>query len=228
MQILTPEVIKQLNNLPGFPERPTTNPPERHRWILGDYLEEIRVRPGVQNLGELPLTDNTQGDVRIVIDEQAWYFWTGATWIPITGTSGGGVDPQIKGQDTSLLSLNTVCYVSGSNAWMPALGDGTLKQATSLGLYVGPPGTVYLPGAAADVLCTFAGGQPDNGAKLYLALASDDGGNGAGRVTATPPLGTPTGINLVSVGVCVDNSAYAADKKVKMVLEPDYPIVIYS
>lgn len=220
MEKLTSRIIRGLDNLPGFP------PAEEFK--LGSYLEEIRVRPGVQNLGLLPLVDNTEGDVRVVIDEQAWYFWTGGVWVPITGTSGGGVDPQLKNQNTSALSLGQVCYCSGPNAWMPALGDGTLKQATSLGLFAGPAGTVYLPGSAHSVLCTFDGGQPDNGAKLYLALSSDDGGNGAGRVSATPPLGSASGINLVSVGVCYDNTSYALTKTVKMVLEPEYPTIIYA
>lgn len=84
MQKLTPEVIRQLNNLGGgFPARPTgpNNEPQNDRqWILGDWTFECRVRPGVSTLADLPPVDNTLGDVRFVVGLGAWYWWDGTVW----------------------------------------------------------------------------------------------------------------------------------------------------
>jgi len=84
MQKLTPEVIRQLNNLGGgFPPAPSSSnnePQNTEQWILGDWTFECRVRPGVSALVDLPPVDNTLGDVRFVIGLGAWYWWDGAVW----------------------------------------------------------------------------------------------------------------------------------------------------
>ena len=84
MQKLTPEVIRQLNNLgggfPPAPNGPNNEPRNDEQWILGDWIFECRVRPGVSALSDLPLVDNTLGDVRFVIGLGAWYWWDGAVW----------------------------------------------------------------------------------------------------------------------------------------------------
>lgn len=228
MQNLTSQVIGQLDNLPGFPPAPTANPPLPNEFILGTYLEEIKVRPGVLNLAALPLTGNTLGDVRIVIAAQAWYFWDGAAWVQITGGGGGGTTPEITGQTTAGLTAGQVAYLSASNTWAAATADGALLQAQSLGVYNGTAGTILLSGSVvAAVQCTTAGGSPAINGRLYLASASDDGGTAAGKVTATPPTPPPAGTkNLQYIGVCVDNSAYAALKTVKAIFQPSYPIVL--
>lgn len=229
MQILSPRVIEALNNLPGFPPAPTTptGEPLEGQFVLGTYLEEIRVRPGVANLAGLPLTGNTLGDVRIVVSAQAWYFWDGAAWIPITGGGGGGANPQITGQVTAGLVAGQVAYLSGANTWSAAAADGVLLQAQSLGVYTGTAGTISLSGSVIAALqCTTAGGPPGINDRLYLAAASDDGGTAAGKVTPIPPSPPPAGtMNLQYIGVCVDNSAYAGFGTVKAIFQPAYPIV---
>lgn len=228
MQRLTPQVIGQLDNLPGFPPAPTSSPPLPNEFILGTYLEEIRVRPGVLNLAQLPLTGNTTGDVRVVVGLQAWYFWDGAAWIPITGGGGGGGNPEITGQVTAGLVAGEICYLSAANTWSAAAADGPLLQAQSLGAYLGVAGTVALSGSVvAAVRCTTAGGAPAINGRLYLAPASEDGGTGAGKVTATPPTPPLSGtVNLQYIGACVDNSLYAGAKTVKAVFQPSFPVVL--
>lgn len=112
MQKLTPEVIRQLNNLGGgFPPAPSgsnNEPQNDEQWILGDWTFECRVRPGVSALVDLPALDNTLGDVRFVIGLGAWYWWDGAAWAPVTGgavtavtatgplASSGGTTPDVS------------------------------------------------------------------------------------------------------------------------------------
>ena len=232
MQKLTPQVIGQLNELPGFPPAPTgpgNAPANPYQFILGDYLEEIRVRPGVALVADLPATGNTTGDVRIVVSAQAWYFWTGVAWIPMAG--GGppsSANPSITGQVTAGLVSGEVCYLSAAETWSPAQAGGTLSQATSLGLYDGTPGTIFLSASSTvDLRCTTAGGLPATNAKLYLAPASEDGGTGAGKATATPPTPPPGGsVHLQVIGVCVNNASYGASKVVKAIFQPAYPVIL--
>ena len=226
-QILTPEVIEQLNNLPGFPAKPTTNPPQEDRWILGDYLDQLKIRPSASDLLDLPATGNSIGDVRVVISEQTFYFWDGAAWIPIAGGGGGGsTNPQITGQVTAGLVAGDVCYMSAANTWSAAQADGVLSQATSLGVFTGTAGTIALSGSVIGALrCTTAGGLPAINGQLFLAPSTEDGGAGAGKVTATPPSGS---LNLQVIGVCVDNAGYAGSKTVKAIFQPGYPLILES
>lgn len=92
MQNLTQRVIDALNNLPGFPPKPTTNPPQDGQFILGDYLYEIHVRPEVANFAALPLVGNALGDIRASLADQLWYIWDGAAWQPMGGGGGGAVN----------------------------------------------------------------------------------------------------------------------------------------
>jgi hypothetical protein len=94
MQNWNNQIRKQLNNLPGFPPVPTGTPPGTpstpYEWILGDWIDECRVRPGVSVLGALPTTGNEVGDVRFVVGLGAWYWWDGAAWQLVAGN--GAVD----------------------------------------------------------------------------------------------------------------------------------------
>jgi hypothetical protein len=90
MQKWTPSIQGQLNDLPGFPARPNTNPPADDRWELGEWIDETRVRPAVADVPSLPPTGNEVGDVRVVDADQSWYYWNGIAWVPM-GT--GGVGP---------------------------------------------------------------------------------------------------------------------------------------
>ena len=83
------EIQGQLNNLPGFPATPNTSPPVGDRWVLGEWIDETRVRPAVADVPSLPPTGNEVGDVRVVDFDQSWYYWNGIAWVPM-GTGGPG------------------------------------------------------------------------------------------------------------------------------------------
>jgi hypothetical protein len=89
VQKWTPSIRGQLNDLPGFPARPNTNPPADDRWELGEWIDETRVRPGVADVASLPATGNEPGDVRVVDFDQSWYYWNGLAWVPM-GSGGAG------------------------------------------------------------------------------------------------------------------------------------------
>lgn len=85
MQKLEEGIVGQLNNLPGFP--PTS------QFKLGDYMVEIRVRPAVRAIGDLPMEENLEGDIRVVVEEGAWYIWNGDTWVLAGGGGSRAVVP---------------------------------------------------------------------------------------------------------------------------------------
>lgn len=150
MQKLTAEVIKQLNNLGGgFPPAPTgpnNEPQNDEQWILGDWLEEIRVRPGVSALVDLPVLDNELGDVRFVVALGAWYWWDGAAWVPVAGGGGGvttvtassplassgGANPDISFPSWPANALGALTNDgAGVLSWVPA-GSGSALDVPSV------------------------------------------------------------------------------------------------
>jgi hypothetical protein len=155
MQKLTPEVVKQLNNLGGgFPPAPTgpnNEPQNDEQWILGDWLEEIRVRPGVDALVDLPVTDNEAGDVRFVIALGAWYWWDGAAWLPVAGGGGGVATVTASAPLSSSGGANPNISFSSWPANAPGAltndGAGTLSWAP-----VGSGTSVDVPSVATEVL----------------------------------------------------------------------------
>jgi len=80
---LTPAIVQQLNNLPGFPPAST--------FTFGDYLNEIP-KPRVLAAAALPLTGNDVGDVRFALAEGAFYYWDGAMWNVVGGGAPAPVD----------------------------------------------------------------------------------------------------------------------------------------
>lgn len=150
MQKLTAEVIKQLNNLGGgFPPAPTgpnNEPQNAEQWILGDWLEEIRVRPGVPAAVDLPLLDNEAGDVRFVVSLGTWYWWDGLVWAPAGGggggvatvtasaplSSSGGANPDISFPSWPANAPGALTNDgAGALSWVPA-GSGTVVDVPSV------------------------------------------------------------------------------------------------
>ena len=192
MQNLTQRVIDSLNNLPGFPPKPTTDPPQVGQFILGDYLFEIHIRPESADFASLPATGNALGDIRASLADQAWYIWDGAAWQPMAGGGGGG---------------NTAVDVSGYVAQEPLLaGDlvrfvndaGTPKvqkaDATNVDARLNPTGFVLAPAAAGAAVTVRAAGVASVPAGRFdVAPAVGDVGKRvfvsttAGRVTLTAP-----------------------------------------
>lgn len=147
-------------------------------------------------------------------------------WVETHIPSGGG-NPSISGQTTTGLLKGNVCLLSGANTWSKARAD-LLTATTTCGVFNGVDGTVDLSGSTIEeLLCTTDGGIPAVGAKLYLAVSTADGGTGEGKATAIPPSPPVSGrVKLQTVGICVDNTNYAASKTVKAVFQPSYPTIL--
>jgi hypothetical protein len=92
---LTAEVVRQLNNLPGFPR--TSD------FQLGDWFTDCQVCPAVASVAALPLTDNTSGDIRFVNDVGQFYFWDGTLW-----ATASGKQLAVKTADESVASSTVV------------------------------------------------------------------------------------------------------------------------
>ena len=158
MQKWTPSIRGQLNNLPGFPARPNTNPPADDRWELGEWIDECHVRPEVADAASLPLTGNEDGDVRMSRADEAWFIWDAALtlWKPV-GISGGGVatvtgiapinvtagaNPVVS-HDPSGVVAGTYGDASNS-ARLTVDAKGHVTSATTVPIVPGPLGSLVL------------------------------------------------------------------------------------
>ena len=150
MQNCNKKIQVQLNDLPGFPPVPTGvpkgTPTTPYEWILGDWIDECRVRPAAANAAALPLTGNVIGDIRAAIADEAWFIWDGTAWQPMAGSGGGtvnsvtasaplassgGVNPNISfpswpANASGALTNNG----AGALSWVPA-GSGTVVDVPS-------------------------------------------------------------------------------------------------
>lgn len=221
MQKLTLQSILGLDNLPGFP------PAEQ--FMLGRYLQEINLRPSVADVALLPATGNETGDLRFVLSQRSLYFYENGQWLPLSSNGefageGSGTDPSITdGQTTTGLTTGQVCYVSGANAWQPAQADGSFEQALASGIFTGVPGKLFTPGASVQAVpFTTEGGQPSPGRVCFLARGAEDGGTGAGKLSATAP--SSPGQWVIACGTVLDASNYAAQKTCKILFFPASPI----
>lgn len=139
---------------------------------------------------------------------------------PGGGGGGGGDNNAVTGQTTTGLADGDFAYISGNNTWLKAQSDGSRAQATLRGANAGVAGSMIVTGRVAAAKFTTGGGSPTAGAEVYLAANADDGGTGAGKLTATAP---STGF-LTRAGVCLDNSNYAGLKTCVVLLNPQPPI----
>lgn len=139
-----------------------------------------------------------------------------------------------------LFGLNTAAmaasgqygYVSAPSTVSPT---DALAIASSivLGVYESLPGTMIVGGTVGDAEMTTAGGSPANGAQVYLAASTEEAA-AAGKLTAAPyRIGTAVGAftpaagNVQArVGICIDNSNYAALKTCVVYFQPTSPIVL--
>lgn len=140
---------------------------------------------------------------------------------PSAGGGGGGGDAlAVTGQTTTGLTDGDVCYISANNTWLTARSDGSRRQATISGAHAGTAGTMVIQGRIAAAKFTTAGGTPTPGEEVYLAANADDGGTGAGKLTAAQP---SSGF-LTVAGTCLNNTAYAGSKTSIVLLNPQSPI----
>jgi len=139
---------------------------------------------------------------------------------PAAGGGGGG--STITGQTTAGLGDGDFAFVSANNTWTKAQSDGTQLQATVRGANLGTSGTMAFAGRVLSGKFTTAGGSPSPGEEVFVAAAADDGGTGAGKLTATAPT---TGY-LTKAGICLDNSNYAGFQTCVVLLSPSSPIAL--
>jgi hypothetical protein len=138
---------------------------------------------------------------------------TGLSWQDATDAS-AVVTP---GWNTSAMSTGLCGYVSGADVVSPT--DATsLSSAIFAGVYAGTPGKMVEAGRTY-IAVTTASGMPANDDPLYLALATDDGGTAAGKVSKTPPL--VAGQWVAPVAICRNNAQYGVDGTVLVVIARD-------
>jgi len=114
-------------------------------------------------------------------------------------------------------------YVSGPGAISKTLATG-LATARLFGCNIGTPSEMQVSGVVRNAKMTTAEGLPANGAPVWLALGTEDGGSAAGKARATPPTGT--GVVQAEVGIVLNNSNYAASKTCEVLLQVKAPILI--
>lgn len=131
----------------------------------------------------------------------------------------GSVD--VPGLTTTGVTTGLFGYVSSANTVLKT-NNTTIGTAVCLGANTGTVGSIRVAGVVSAAAMTSAGGQPVNGATLWLASAADDTGTGAGRLTAT----APTSGVLAPIGICLDNSNYIGSKTVSMALNIRPPVVL--
>lgn len=134
---------------------------------------------------------------------------------------GGGATNVIIPGATGALATGSLAYISAANTFAKT-DSAALNSSRVVGVYEGTPGQIFNQGAVL-VNMTTAGGSPANGAPVYIAAATDDGGTGAGKATATPPA-DGSGLFLTPVGTVLDNSGYAGAKTCVVAYSPDTPI----
>jgi hypothetical protein len=210
VQKLTDRVVVQLNDLPGFPARPTTVPPAPDRWVFGDWLVECHVHPSVVSAAALPTEDNRLGDVRVCLLEQSWCIWDGSAWQPMTGGGGGGtpsvVDTPVVAQE-DLVAGDLVCFVYSGGAPKVCKADATSADGllnpvgfVVTGVAAGASTTVRVSGVASVPTMQFDGGPgvANVGQRVFVSIT-------AGKITLTAP--SASGSIVQRAGVLVDGSA---------------------
>lgn len=141
---------------------------------------------------------------------------------------GGGGGGEVPDQGTTGLEEGQVCRLVAPNTWTPAQADYNPYEGAAFGIYSGIAGVISLPGSIINKLpCTTDGGEPAFSSILFLAVSTADGGTGAGKVSATPPVPPVDGtVTLQTIGICVDASNYATEKTVRAIFQPGYPILL--
>lgn len=133
------------------------------------------------------------------------------------------VVPVVSGLTTTGLGAGDFGYVSAANTISKT--DATVSASSKLfGANLGVVGSMATAGLITYAKFTTAGGSPANGASVYLALGTDDGATGSGKLTATAPV--TVGQFVAEVGLCVDNGNYASLKIAKVLLQPKTVIAL--
>ena len=123
----------------------------------------------------------------------------------------------VTGLTTTGLADGDFGYVSAANTMTKTDADAE-ASSYCFGANEGTAGSMTVGGIIDAAKFTTDGGSPTNGAPVYLALGTADTGAGAGKLTAIAP--TAVGDFVAEVGICLDNSNWAASKTCKVLLQP--------
>lgn len=85
-------------------------------------------RPPVQTRDNLPQLNNSEGDLRLVIQDSSLYFWDGEIWVGVGAGSGGG------GAAGSFLNIPASEPISRGNYVRTHFVDGMLRAANARGI----------------------------------------------------------------------------------------------
>jgi hypothetical protein len=112
-------------------------------------------------------------------------------------------------------------FVAGSASTISPTDGGDVTKCNPVGVYEGTSGQASVVGTSDHCQFTTDGGAPVEGSLVYVAMASADGGTGAGKFTSTPPVAVAGNyrINPVPVGRCRDASNYASLKTARVELQ---------
>lgn len=135
--------------------------------------------------------------------------------------SGGG--EVIDDLTTAAATAGRLVYYSAADT--VAHTDATaMSKSRIAGLYAGIPGEIKtgLDTEPVEIAMTTDGGAPTPGNPIYAALATADGGTGAGKGTATAPSGA--GQVVAQAGICINATNYPGSKTARMQIQVKDPI----
>lgn len=129
---------------------------------------------------------------------------------------------------------SAMCFTSNNTIGKTNASDFASNRFRFAGFWVGtsedntdpccPDSSLRETGVYRFAAFTTAGGSPNAGDPVFLALASDDAGTGAGKLTATPP--SAVGQIIAEVGICKSSADYAGLKICKVLIQVKEPKVI--
>ena len=126
--------------------------------------------------------------------------------------------------------MATAGIEDGDWVYLSAAGVATKADAASeitaevVGASEGIDGEIRCAGVIQNAKFTTDGGEPADGHKVFLALASADAGTGDGKLTATEP-NQPGQVRLC-IGKCLDKTNYAGLRTSKVLFQMGEPIVL--
>lgn len=134
-----------------------------------------------------------------------------------SGLSGSSLD--VAGLDTTTKSVGTGLfgYQDSTASEMDLTDADAPAKSFCFGANIGTAGSMRIAGVVAAAKFNTADGAPSNGAPVFLSPATKDAGTAAGKLTSVAP--TTVGQSVAQVGICMDNSAWAASKTCKVLLQ---------
>ena len=166
--------------------------------------------------GQLYTKDDGSGNTELFYQDQ------GGSVEQLTGAA--------VGQQLAI-PVTTAGLVSGRFVYQSAAADETalhtdaadISTAKAIGAYEGVGGLVTIAGVIGDATFTSTAGVA-RGDPVYLALASEDVGTGAGKLRGTPPSGS--GEVIAEVGIAL--ATIAASGTGKVLIQVKSPVIILA